>query len=72
MKLFIKVKTKAKNEFVKRLNDNNYIISVKEPPVQGKANWAVIEALARYFDIKKSNIKIISGLTSKQKTIEIF
>jgi len=71
MKIFIKVKTKAKKEFVKKIGVNSYAVSVKERPIQGKANQAVIEALAEHFGVKKSNIKIISGLASKQKIIEI-
>lgn len=71
MKIFVKVKIKAKKEFVKKIDDTRYIVSVKEPPVQGKANQAIIEALAEYFGISKSNIKIVSGFTSKQKIIEV-
>lgn len=48
-----------------------YKISVKEAPVAGKANEAIIEALAEYFDVAKSNITLISGQTSKQKVFEI-
>jgi uncharacterized protein YggU (UPF0235/DUF167 family) len=48
-----------------------YKVSVKEAPVAGKANEAIIEALAEYFDTAKSNITLISGQTSKQKIFEI-
>lgn len=71
MKLFIKAKTKSKNVSVKKIDNNHYVISVKEPPVRGKANQAIIEALAGYFGVGKSNIKIVSGFVSKQKIIEI-
>lgn len=71
MKIFIKVKTKAKNELVKKLDNSHYSVSIKKPPVQGKANQAIMEALAEYFEVNKSNVKIVSGLTSKQKIIEI-
>jgi len=48
-----------------------YKVSVKEAPVDGKANEAIIEALAEYFDTAKSNITLISGQSSKQKVFEI-
>jgi len=48
-----------------------YKVSVKEAPVAGKANEAIIEALAEYFDVAKSNITLISGQSSKQKVFEI-
>lgn len=48
-----------------------YKVSVKEAPVDGKANEAIIKALADYFDVPKSNITLISGQSSKQKVFEI-
>lgn len=48
-----------------------YKVSVKEAPVEGKANEAIIKALADYFDVAKSNITLISGQSSKQKVFEI-
>ena len=48
-----------------------YKVSVKEAPVDGKANLAIIQALAEYFDVAKPNITLISGQSSKQKVFEI-
>lgn len=39
--------------------------------VSGKANEAVIKALAEYFGIAKSNIALIKGQASKHKIFEI-
>jgi len=39
--------------------------------VAGKANEAIIRALAKYFDTAPSRIKLIAGQTSKQKLFEI-
>lgn len=71
MKIFIKAKPSAKEAGVEKLNDDNFIVSVKEPPVKGMANAAIIEILAEYFKVLPSQIKIISGYTSKNKIIEI-
>lgn len=71
MKIFVKVKPKAKEEIVEKIDDANFKVSVKEPPVQGRANRAVVKALADYFNASQSNVRIISGFTSKLKTIEI-
>lgn len=71
MKLFIKVKTKSKKVSVKKIDETHFIVFVKEPPVQGKANQAVIENIAEYLGIAKSKIKITSGFASKQKIITI-
>lgn len=71
MKIFVKVKPKAKEEKVEKIGDINFKVSVRQLPEKGRANLAVIRALADYFDISQSNIKIISGSTSKLKIIEI-
>lgn len=43
----------------------------KAPAKEGKANHAVIKALAAYFKVPQSNIHIKFGLTAKEKIIEI-
>lgn len=78
MKIFVKVKLKAKEEKVKKVDpslfetqENHYEVFVKEPPMEGRANKRVTQLLAEYFKIPVSKIKIISGLTSREKIIEI-
>jgi len=71
MKIFVKVKPRAKIEKVERVDDKNFTVFVKEPPIKGRANQAIIRALAEYFKTSSSRVKIISGHTSKQKVIEI-
>ena len=46
-------------------------VYVKEPPLDGKANLAVIESLADYFHIAKSLIEFKSGHKSKIKIFEL-
>lgn len=48
-----------------------YKVYVSVPPTESRANQRVIELLADFFKVKKSQITIISGLKSKEKTIEI-
>lgn len=84
MKIIVKAKTRAKQNRVERVeqpaleldqNKNNtlaiYKVYVKEAPVNGKANEAIIEALSEYFDTAKSNIVLLSGASGKQKFFEI-
>jgi hypothetical protein len=71
MKIFVKVKPRAREERVIKISDTNFKVWVQETPEKGRANRAVLRALADYFDISQSDIKIISGSTSKLKVIEI-
>jgi hypothetical protein len=65
------VKPSSKKENVEKLDETHYTVAVHEPPLEGKANKAVERALAEYFDISRSSVEIVSGLTSKIKVVEI-
>ncbi|MCL5970701.1 MAG: DUF167 domain-containing protein [Patescibacteria group bacterium] len=56
---------------VKRIDKNHFSVSVKEPPVQGRANAAIEKAVAEFFGISKSSVRIVSGFTSKQKVLVV-
>ncbi len=86
VRIIVKAKTKARiekverisqptlglsNEKAKKIDTPIYKVSVKEAPVAGKANEAIIKALASYFDTSPSSITLISGQTSKQKVFEV-
>uniref|UniRef100_A0A7V0Z6G6 UPF0235 protein ENP86_07860 n=1 Tax=candidate division WOR-3 bacterium TaxID=2052148 RepID=A0A7V0Z6G6_UNCW3 len=51
--------------------DGIFKVYVNAPPVEGRANKAVIEVLSEYFNVRKSNIKIIKGEKSRNKVLEI-
>ncbi len=72
--IVIKVKIvpgSSKNKIVGVHNDA-IKITITAPPIEGKANKKCIAYLAKYFDVAKSKIEIISGQTSKNKLIKIY
>lgn len=71
MKIFLKVKPSSKVEKVEKIAENIFTVWVKKPAKENQANDAMIKTLAKYFGISRSNIKIVSGKTAKQKIIEI-
>ena len=71
MKIFIKVHPNANKERIEKMDEDHYAVWVKEPPIKGMANQAVVRALAEYFKIAPSRVKIVSRYASRQKTIEI-
>ena len=71
MKIFIKAKPNSKEEKVEQTGDSQFSVSVKEPPVGGRANAAIVRVLAEYFNVPKSAVDIISGYTMRQKFVEI-
>jgi uncharacterized protein len=71
MKIFVKAKPLSKEEKVEKIDEINFIVAVKEPPKKGKANKAIIKALASYFKVAPSRLSLVSGFSSKQKVFEL-
>jgi len=57
-------KEKVIGEYAEKLK-----IAVTSPPEKGKANKAIVKTLAKWLNIKTSDIQIISGEKSKDKEI---
>jgi len=70
MKIQVKVKPNSKTAEVSQEGDS-FIVKVKEPPKEGKANQAVIRLLAEHFGVPQSQVRILSGFKSRNKVIEI-
>lgn len=71
MKIIVKAKPNSKEDKVEKTGEQNYSVSVKAPPVGGKANDAIIRLLADYFDVSPSMIEIISGYAARTKVLEV-
>lgn len=71
MRIYVTAKPAAREESIEKIDENHFIVAVREPPIQGRANRAIIEALADYFKISSGRVRIITGMTSRQKMVEI-
>ncbi len=75
LKIFIKLTPNAKKDgFSGSINIDNkqyFKLGIKAPPIDGKANEALIKYLAQFLNTQRNNIEITSGLTSKYKTVTI-
>lgn len=69
--LRVKVKPNAKKQSIQTADDGSLVISLKSPPVDGKANEELIRLLAKEFSVAKARIQIKSGSSSRQKIIQI-
>ena len=66
-----KIVPNSSKDRIMGIHNNALKIAIAAPPVEGKANKKCISFLAKYFDIAKSKIEIISGINSKDKLIKI-
>jgi len=71
MKINVKVITRAHKKTVEKIDDNHYIVRTTDVPVDGKANRSVQKLLAKHFDVAKSCVQIVKGITSKNKVVDI-
>lgn len=64
------VEVEFHRDFVK-VDGDRILVGLRSRPVKGKANLELIKKLARYFKVSSSQVRIISGLKSRRKTVEI-
>lgn len=67
----IKLKPGSRSTQVVYNQENEFIIKIREKPVDGSANKAMIELLAKILNIPKSKIRLIKGQKSKTKVVII-
>jgi uncharacterized protein (TIGR00251 family) len=71
MKIELKVIAGAKKEELIKVSENSYRLKVCSPPEKGRANRRAIELLSEKFNVKRQDIRIVSGETSARKILEI-
>ena len=52
-------------------SDGSFLMRVHSPPVKGKANREIVKWLSKKLKKPSSQVRIIAGLTSNLKTLEI-
>jgi uncharacterized protein (TIGR00251 family) len=59
----------SKNEIAEILSDGTIKIRIIAPPVEGKANIALLKFLSKVLDVPFSKLEIISGATGRDKRV---
>jgi len=71
MRVTVKVVPGARQTGVEPLPDGGFRVAVTAPAHEGRANDAVIDALATYFRVPRSTVRIVLGRTARRKVVEI-
>ncbi len=61
----------SRNEIVEVLSDGTVRIRLTAPPIEGKANEALVEFLSKVLDVAPSRIEIVAGATGRDKLVSI-
>jgi uncharacterized protein (TIGR00251 family) len=70
--LSVRVKPRAnKNEIVEVLGDGTVKVHLTAPPVEGKANAALLKFLAEILDVPISHLDILVGAGGRDKLISV-
>jgi uncharacterized protein (TIGR00251 family) len=67
----IKVQPRARKNAITGTVGDALKLALTAPPVEGRANQAIIEFFAELFEIPRSSVTIASGETSRNKVIRI-
>ena len=71
MKLTVKVRPNSKVEKIVELEGGVLEVYVSAPAGEGKANAAVIKAVAKHYDVAPSLVRILRGHKAKNKVMEV-
>lgn len=69
--LRLKVKPGSREESLTEQDDGTWLARVKAPPVDGKANAAVIALVAAHFGLRKAQVTIRSGASARLKLVQL-
>lgn len=70
-RIWVRVKPNSKRESIELMIDGTFKLNVTAEAIDGKANEAVCKLLAEKLYLKKSDIRIVSGKTTRIKQIEV-
>lgn len=69
--LDVLVQPRASRVRIGPVRQERLVVAVTSPPVDGEANRAVVDALARALGLARSQIEIVRGDGSRRKTLRV-
>ncbi|MEQ9406448.1 MAG: DUF167 family protein [Fuerstiella sp.] len=69
--LRVRISPRASRDKVGDLYGDRLKLLITAPPVDGKANAHLVQFVAKQFGVSKSSVSLVSGETSRDKTIRI-
>ncbi|MDL2284198.1 DUF167 domain-containing protein [Oxalobacter sp. OttesenSCG-928-P03] len=70
-RLAVQISPNGKKSEILSATDEALRIRLQAPPVDGKANEALIRFIADQLDLPKSSVQITHGFTSRRKLLDI-
>ncbi len=72
MKISVHLKPNSRHrEEVVANDDGSLTVYTKAPAIEGRANLAAVKLVAKYYGVTSSRVKLVRGVTSRNKMFEI-
>jgi len=71
LRLDVLVSPRASRTRVVGVHDDRLKIQITAPPVDGKANAALVRFLAKLLDVPRAQIEVVGGASSRRKTVRL-
>ena len=71
MKLAVRVIPNARRTEFSGRRDGEVVLRLNAPAVEGKANRAAVEFIAKYFGIARSKVTLVNGEKTRHKVFEL-
>ena len=71
MRIYLKVTPRSSQNKVLKISEGEYQAWLNAPPVDGKANEALVKLLAEHFGVAKSAVSIIGGESTRRKIVDV-
>jgi uncharacterized protein (TIGR00251 family) len=71
MTLRVRVKPNARVCGLEKTSDGTWVARVKSPPVDGKANDELVRLIAEHFSVRRAQVSIRAGASSRMKLVQI-
>jgi len=71
IELLVLVQPRASRTKVVGVHDGRLKIALAAPPVDGEANAALVEFVAEALEVKRAQVTLVDGETSRRKRVQV-
>lgn len=67
----VKIFPGSKKACIEKTSENSFALRVRKKAIEGEANKEAVDVLKEYFNVSKSQIRLIRGFKRRNKIFEI-